>query len=226
MTTYGLAGRHRKINRTLCANGMNGANGTHGMNSIKGVNGFSIMGEPHKRRRLFVLSAFHEAIGGQQIARLKTFVESRIKHATDDFMEDLSYTLAECRTHHTWRRAITAGSAEELLKILQTDSVKFSKSKRAVRLGFLFTGQGAQWFAMGRELMDQYPIFLESLCKAESYLTEMGAQWSLKGTKHSRKSILSLTQRNRRAHERPKVIATCDCISIPAGLHRHPGCPC
>jgi acyl transferase domain-containing protein len=132
MASHGLPGRHRKINRAPY------------------MNGHSVMDEPHKRSKVFTLSAFHEAMGEQQIARLKSYVESRTNHTKDDFMEDLSYTLSECRTHHTWRRAITARSAEELLEALNTTSVKFSKSKRAVRLGFVFTGQGAHWYAMGR----------------------------------------------------------------------------
>jgi acyl transferase domain-containing protein len=166
MASHGLLGRHRKINRSSYVNGLSG------------------MDEHHKRRRIFVLSAFHETIGEQQTSRLKSFVGSRTKHAENDFMEDLSYTLGECRTHHAWRRAITALATGELLNALETESVKFSKSKKAVRLGFVFTGQGAQWYAMGRELMGQYPIFLESLHKSQDYLTSMGAKWSLIGTIH------------------------------------------
>lgn len=167
MKSRGLAGRHRKVDRAPQMNGLSAVNGVR------------------KMRRLFVLSAFHEATGKQQAARLRSFLESRLEHVEDDFMEDLSYTLAECRTHHPWRKAITACTAEELHNALENGSRKFLRSKRAVKLGFVLTGQGAQWYAMGRELMTQYPIFRESLLRGESYLTAMGAHWSLIGIHHT-----------------------------------------
>lgn len=122
-------------------------------------------------------------MGKQQVARLKSFLASRIESAGDDFMDDLSYTLAEHRTHYPWRKAITASTAQELHDALESDSAKFSKSKAALRLGFVFTGQGAHWYAMGRELLHQYPVFSQSLERAEKYLKEMGAEWSLIGKK-------------------------------------------
>lgn len=180
MASHGLTGRHRNINRAPYTNGR--SNGYTNGYTNGHTNGDSVKDDSHSQRKVFILSAFHQAMGEQQIARLESFLESRIQHAKADFIEDLSYTLAECRTLHTWRRAISAHSAEELLESLRAESVKFSKSKTAVRLGFVFTGQGAQWYAMGRELMDQYPTFLESLHSSERFLTAMGANWSLIGT--------------------------------------------
>lgn len=48
------------------------------------------------------------------------------------------------------------------------------------RLGFVFTGQGAQWSAMGRELM-AYPIFNESINQASEYFKSLGSDWDLLG---------------------------------------------
>ena len=52
---------------------------------------------------------------------------------------------------------------------------------KPARLGFVFNGQGAQWHAMGRELIATYPMFTESLRKADIILKEFGAPWSLEG---------------------------------------------
>ena len=43
----------------------------------------------------------------------------------------------------------------------------------------VFTGQGAQWHAVGRELIMAYPPFKASLEEDEIYLKELGADWSL-----------------------------------------------
>ena len=59
--------------------------------------------------------------------------------------------------------------------------MKPTRSGEPARLGFVFTGQGAQWFAMGRELLDAYPTFRATLLEAERYLIELGATWSLTG---------------------------------------------
>lgn len=50
-----------------------------------------------------------------------------------------------------------------------------------LQLGFVFTGQGAQWHAMGRELYGQhgYAVYKSALERADRCLHKLGAQWSL-----------------------------------------------
>lgn len=45
-------------------------------------------------------------------------------------------------------------------------------------LGFVFTGQGAQWAGMGRELLE-YSVFKDSITRSDHYLREVGCTWSL-----------------------------------------------
>jgi acyl transferase domain-containing protein len=51
----------------------------------------------------------------------------------------------------------------------------------ASRLAFVFTGQGAQWFGMGSELL-VCPIFRDSINASQTYLAEMGWSLSLEST--------------------------------------------
>jgi hypothetical protein len=37
--------------------------------------------------------------------------------------------------------------------------------------------QGAQWFAMGRQLLDVYPVYLRSIEEAGEYLKSLGCEW-------------------------------------------------
>ena len=47
------------------------------------------------------------------------------------------------------------------------------------RLITIDTGQGAQWARMGRELLNNYPVFAESMANAELHLLSLGADWAL-----------------------------------------------
>ena len=48
---------------------------------------------------------------------------------------------------------------------------------------FVFTGQGAQWYAVGLGLL-HYQVYQFSLKNADQYLRSLGCDWSLLG-KHS-----------------------------------------
>lgn len=37
--------------------------------------------------------------------------------------------------------------------------------------------QGAQWFAMGRQLLDVFPVFSQSVEQAGDYLHSLGCDW-------------------------------------------------
>jgi acyl transferase domain-containing protein len=95
-------------------------------------------------------------------------------------LRDLSHTLAAKRTHHAWRAFTVADSPNALQDALKTVS-DGTRVKSQPRLAFVFTGQGAQWPAMGIELM-AYPVFQQSILAADSYLNDLGCSWSLSCT--------------------------------------------
>ena len=99
------------------------------------------------------------------------------------YLDDLSYTLASRRTSFSWRSFVVAQSVADLAH----QGVKMSKAVRIggmLKLGYVFTGQGAQSAGMAKDLLS-YPVFRASLRRSEMYFEGLGCQWSLQGMFHS-----------------------------------------
>ncbi|KAK9774990.1 hypothetical protein SCAR479_08264 [Seiridium cardinale] len=127
--------------------------------------------------RIFVLSAKDEAALQNMTRNLAGHIRN-LPGSNKYFMSNLAYTLSERRSKLPWRTAVTASSATELADRLEQSPRKLYTSKQP-RLGYVFNGQGAQWYAMGRELIKAYPIFGSSILKADGILKAYGASWSL-----------------------------------------------
>ena len=70
-------------------------------------------------------------------------------------VSDLAYTLSERRTRQ-WHRAFITSRNTKLEE--KPDSWTIAKkSSQALSFGFVFTGQGAQWSQMGRDLVRFFP---------------------------------------------------------------------
>lgn len=94
------------------------------------------------------------------------------------YLESIAYTLGARRSLFGWRVAVTASTPSELVEALRDPVSKPAYSRDPPRLGFVFNGQGAQWFGMGRELF-AYPIFRQAMNDADEIIRGFGAPWSL-----------------------------------------------
>ncbi|KAI0437216.1 putative polyketide synthase [Xylaria telfairii] len=142
----------------------------------------------HPEHRLFVWSA-QDKDGLQRIKkpiaeyiRTKTTQSQNQDGKTEDFMARLAYTLSERRSRLQWKTFTVASTPEELADALDASSEEnhapVVQSSRSPRIGFVFTGQGAQWPRMGAELME-YSAFRESVEAADRHLREAcGCPWS------------------------------------------------
>lgn len=161
------------IGVTSAANGEVAING-----SANGVVAHDLT--PVRHPRIFVWSSFDEA----GIKRLtSTLLEHLGKKARGTFEEeaylrDLSYTLAIKRTSFPWRSYVISDSLDSLCDNLESMVSKPVRASGSPNVGYVFTGQGAQWHAMGREMMC-YPVFKNSLFESTLCLLQLGCPWSL-----------------------------------------------
>ena len=125
---------------------------------------------------LFILSASSRS---SVKAMLKKYGDWASTH--EDHFASLSHTLMSRRSLLSWRLGLIASTHQELLGKLADNSGVQSMSKAAdsVRIGFVFTGQGAQWYAMGRELFLHCRQYRGSIKTSDAMLSELGATWTL-----------------------------------------------
>ena len=137
--------------------------------------------EGSSRVRLYLLSCFDKKGGRSQAESLSKYLEDRLHSVEDEFMDNLAYTLGERRSRFEYKAVIAAKSVSQLIERLRDERLEFVGSSGKKALAYVFTGQGAQWYAMGRELMWTYPIFHKSLVRASKWLNTLGAPWNLIG---------------------------------------------
>lgn len=103
---------------------------------------------------------------------------------------DICFSLNERRTVHPHRLAVAFASTNEAANSLESFSngqhgweklvsVGESKSERQ-KILFMFSGQGAQWYGMGRELYLREATFMNTISEIDKLLLKLGEKWSLK----------------------------------------------
>ncbi|RAR00022.1 polyketide synthase PksJ [Stemphylium lycopersici] len=125
--------------------------------------------------QLLVLSAFDERSVNRFSTALQKWISSHSKlDNRHQLLQDLAYTLVEKRTSFPWKSFCVASTNA-------TAGLKWSAPARAKptpNICFVYTGQGAQWYGMGRELL-QYDVYRKSILEADQYLRSLGSSWSL-----------------------------------------------
>ena len=172
-----------RLSRSKPVNGQKPDAAANGFaNGLNLVNSSKIGIASYKIRFLYVLSANSEKSLKSQMQSLGIYLEQRPETLELSLMGKLAYTLCQRRSFLTWKVAFSARTSSELVRQLSNPDLRPVSSFYAPRISFVFTGQGAQWHAMGRELMKTYPVFTSTIEAADKYLKVLGASWSLTGT--------------------------------------------
>ncbi|KAI1116063.1 6-methyl salicylic acid synthase [Nemania sp. NC0429] len=121
---------------------------------------------------LFVLSAPQEKRLASQASSLATWLTSRV--GKRESLASVANTLALRRAHHDYRVSFVAESHDQAVEVLHafaTDSGKQEWASQDVKLSgninkgtvWVFSGHGAQWEEMGKELIRNNPIFCDAI---------------------------------------------------------------
>ena len=103
-------------------------------------------------------------------------------------LSDICYSAALHREHGDHRLAIIGSTHQELAQ--QLDAFVADETRLSMSVGhcganppnkvvFVFSGMGPQWWAMGRQLLQEEPVFRDVVMQCDSILRKM-AGWSLK----------------------------------------------
>ncbi len=135
-----------------------------------------------EQAKLFTLSA-------RGSDALKALAKDYIQYveSNDASLEDICYSVINRRTDHEFKLGMAVKSKAQLIENLKAfvdgenrpgmHSNQVSK-KVPRKIGFIFSGQGPQWYGMGQEMMKSSPIFKETIDQIDKYFQKI-ANWSL-----------------------------------------------
>ncbi|GJC78246.1 reducing polyketide synthase DEP5 [Colletotrichum liriopes] len=140
---------------------------------------------------------------------LRRNIQAHSQIAGDYYLVDMAYSLNERRTQLNSRGYVLVDDGHQAEAF---NTAKFSygtKLGRPARIGFIMTGQGAQWARMGYEAMRIFPQFAETLHALDRVLKQIEPvpTWSLT-------TILEQTAESSRVGEAEISQPVCTAIQI------------
>ena len=129
----------------------------------------------------------------EALKRMATLYSKWLNDGVEDmdswFVENLCYSMNQRRSQFSHRLALSFESIYEASKALSDyadgsigwekmacyDEVKSCNTK----IVFMFGGQGSEWYAMGRQLVESEPVFRESILTVSKLVRDLGKPWSL-----------------------------------------------
>ena len=131
-------------------------------------------------RRLYVLSGNDKRAASQRAKDLEAYL---LQHPTifdGHLLDDLAFTFGQRRSLFPWRLAVSASSEKQLTEYLSSDCEP-SRALQDPTVAFVFTGQGAQWKGMGKELLGTHPVFQHTMQVVDEVLEKLGSSFSIIG---------------------------------------------
>nr|UWV21338.1 polyketide synthase 5 [Chaetomium globosum] len=138
-----------------------------------------------KAPRVFILSAASQSSCQRMCKRIAKYLVASQRHGRavepDLLLSRLSYTLSK-HTMLPHRIALVSSDMADLVsQLLMASSgpVPPREKKNSSRIAFVFSGQGAQYAEMGRQLLQSRPVFFRALERSRAHLSRLGCKWDL-----------------------------------------------
>ncbi len=136
---------------------------------------------PADRSWPLMLSARSEKALRDSAAKLSAWMKKHVNaNGSSPVLPDLTYTLGVHRNHHPHRMTFVAANMAEVIEELDAfasnqESPKIrtnfaARREEPPRIGFIMSGQGPQWWGMGRELMRHEPVFRQAMERCDAAL--------------------------------------------------------
>ncbi len=130
-----------------------------------------------------VLSARSEEALRASALRLSTWLDERSNsNGSSPVLPDLAYTLGARRNHHPYRLTLVAHSIGEVVQEFNgyaagqpSPKVRMTFAPRRTeppRIAFVMSGQGPQWWGMGRELIRHEPVFRQTIERCDAVMRQ------------------------------------------------------
>ncbi len=181
--------------------GFGGANAHIVLQAPPKVNG-KINKKDNKLAKLFVISA-------KTPDALKALVNSYIDfiEKTENSLIDICYSAATRRSNFDYRLSIASHTKEEIIENMKAylndeARIGMNYSRKGLaeknKVAFVYSGQGPQWWAMGRQLLKEEPVFKNAILEIGEILKNLG--W-LKDDKSTLIEELSKDEESSRINE-------------------------
>ena len=164
-----------------------------------------------ERPNLLVFSAKHPESLRRSVQNHASYMSSH-----SGTLNDMSYTLSAKRQPLSYRAFCIASEGDPF------EPSRMNRPGEAPSLIFTFTGQGAQWARMGKELFSQEALFSNSIKALDRVLSSLpeAPQWTLQGEKPSWSDCVpQLTGVSRRDSQTETTKPALRSTIFPAMLH-------
>ncbi|KAK1977917.1 PKSN polyketide synthase for alternapyrone biosynthesis protein [Colletotrichum cereale] len=146
--------------------------------SDSGISNGSNSPRQEDRKRVFAFST-RDPTGIERLAPLYAdLFSNQAATSSSRYLTDLAHTLSDRRTHLDFRSFAVADSLSALEIQLRKGLPRLKRASKHENPIFVFTGQGAQWPTMGRELLNNC-IFRASIHRSQVLLEHYGCLWDL-----------------------------------------------